>query len=521
VVDGRVDRIGHDRYNVLLRALKVEDGRVLTVASDSSSDATIIPTTRRLATSIGAALVKSKSEAIVLPSLGQANTASFEAYRLYVAAQGVAIEDGVRLLRRAVALDTAFAAAWVGLAEGLSQSTLPGSRDAYAHALSFADRLTGPQRAVLEARLARRDDPLRALQVWDAVIRENPASAEAYHDRGLVLRQLARFDEAAESMKRAAQLSPLGPQSVYLDDFAITLADIGRVQEARAFASRLDGALRRDAEIHIALASSEWSRADSLAIVQEDDPANEPNDRYYSAMTDASCSAVRGRIAAARTAISRGEAYRPGDIGMDLRLELLRLVTGQKLAARHAKKLAPDSTAGDSLSSGLRQLWNGDTAAARLELRALRARPNHEGTTLLNGIVVLDGWISAGAQQWTDVVNTLGSLAWRGNYTAPSTGLTASRWLVADAYEHLNRPDSAAGYFELLVRPVRMHPNEQLTRGLVYSFAQRRLALLYTRMRLPALAREHWLAFLGSFTNPDPDFVSLVEEARVAVARTP
>ena len=92
------------------------------------------------------------------------------------------------------------------------------------------------------------------------------------------------------------------------------------------------------------------------------------------------------------------------------------------------------------------------------------------------------------------------------------------RWFVADAYERLGRLDSAAVYFELLVRPKRMNfvQSEQL--GFAHSFALRRLALLYDRMGQPAQARRHWQQFLDTFTDPDPELRPLVVEARAALA---
>ena len=58
---------------------------------------------------------------------------------------------------------------------------------------------------------------------------------------------------------------------------------------------------------------------------------------------------------------------------------------------------------------------------------------------------------------------------------------------------------------------------DQLSRGIAYSFAHQRLVLLYARMGRLEDARRHWKIFSETFTNPDPEVAHLVEEAREAL----
>ena len=51
-----------------------------------------------------------------------------------------------------------------------------------------------------------------------------------------------------------------------------------------------------------------------------------------------------------------------------------------------------------------------------------------------------------------------------------------------------------------------------------YSFAHQRLVVLYARMGRVEDAERHWEIFNETFTNPDPDLVHLVDEARDVVA---
>jgi hypothetical protein len=92
------------------------------------------------------------------------------------------------------------------------------------------------------------------------------------------------------------------------------------------------------------------------------------------------------------------------------------------------------------------------------------------------------------------------------------------RWLVAEAYERLDRPDSAAAYFERATAPVPEGGTDFTHIRMASSFGHRRLALLYTRLGRREDARRHWEIFSTTFTHPDPEMKLLVEEARAALA---
>lgn len=94
----------------------------------------------------------------------------------------------------------------------------------------------------------------------------------------------------------------------------------------------------------------------------------------------------------------------------------------------------------------------------------------------------------------------------------------AIRWLAAEAFERLDRPDSAAAYFERAIAPVAEHSSDRIGGRLAFSFGHRRLVLLYARMGRPEEARRHWEAFSQTFTRPDPELLPLIEEARAALA---
>src|SRR5262249_8063175 len=92
------------------------------------------------------------------------------------------------------------------------------------------------------------------------------------------------------------------------------------------------------------------------------------------------------------------------------------------------------------------------------------------------------------------------------------------RWLVAEAYERLDRPDSAAAYFERAIAAPLEGGTDFLQPRLASSFGHRRFALLYARMGRSEEARLPWKMFAEAFTRPDPVMKPLLEEARAALA---
>ena len=98
-------------------------------------------------------------------------------------------------------------------------------------------------------------------------------------------------------------------------------------------------------------------------------------------------------------------------------------------------------------------------------------------------------------------------------------GLTLGRWLMAEAFERRGNLDSAEAYFGLAASTAgRMDPVEQTVVGLATSFAHRRLALLYERAGKRQLARHQWEMFVRAFTDPDPEFKPMLDEAKRALS---
>ena len=93
-------------------------------------------------------------------------------------------------------------------------------------------------------------------------------------------------------------------------------------------------------------------------------------------------------------------------------------------------------------------------------------------------------------------------------------------WLIADAYEGLGQLDSATVFLHRIVAQAGVYEWDNIVAvGVFYPFVHRRLALLYAKLSRPDRAEEHYLTFLETFTQPDPEYAHMVTEALEALAR--
>ena len=92
-------------------------------------------------------------------------------------------------------------------------------------------------------------------------------------------------------------------------------------------------------------------------------------------------------------------------------------------------------------------------------------------------------------------------------------GLAWVRWYLADAFERLDLPDSAAAYLERTWDPPFL-----ISTGPEKPWVHRRLALLYARMGRAPDAERHLAAAEQALDRPDPAVRKMLEQARLAVA---
>jgi tetratricopeptide (TPR) repeat protein len=198
---------------------------------------------------------------------------------------------------------------------------------------------------------------------------------------------------------------------------------------------------------------------------------------------------------------------------------LLDLVSG-RLNEVPEDVASSDTTTLALVTQGLWEAAAGDTARARRLLARIRTRSLIEQNRQGSNLILIEAWIAGRAGHWGETVRLLGPAALQGDDLGPvlvSSNRVLNRWLVAQAYEGLGRPDSAAAYFELAMSPVGEAAALRDAR-IAYSYAHRRLVLLYAGMGRLNEARRHWEIFSATFTRPDPEMLPLLEEARAALA---
>ena len=142
--------------------------------------------------------------------------------------------------RKAVALDPAFALAWVGLADALALQTLyagrpfdtaiPESEQAVTHALKLDPDLAEAWTSAAN-NAAYRLQPEKAVQMFKRAIALNPNYATAHHWLSTTLIDLGRYEEALTAVEHAVALDPLS---------AIINGQLGN---ARMYVGRFDDAL--------------------------------------------------------------------------------------------------------------------------------------------------------------------------------------------------------------------------------------------------------------------------------------
>ncbi len=532
VVEGRIERLGKG-YTIVIRAVDAEERRaILTVSDVAAGQEALIPSLGNLAKRLRAGLGENESAIRATRPLREAATPSFEAFQLYMRAvelQNVDADDrrSLALLHEALKIDPDFASAWGS--KGFAHDHLgeeDSSRAAFTEALSRKNRLTEYQRLFFAGVGAQLNNDLSSADaIWQQLVRQNSNDAAALGNRAGVLGNAGRFEEALECATRAARIGPFAPRQWILNgQFAYQLV-LGRLDEARETAKLLKGRNGRNAELGLAVAADDWKRADSVATAYAFDPTVAIEVRFSACLVSASDQAARGAIRGATRVLQQSQAMARGAGRADLKREAIRAEALLATAAggvlgRLDSEVARDTLTTALITGGMWALANGDTDLARQILGKLNERPADELARHGASPTLLEGWMAARSGHWDETVRILAPAARQGaeiGYVTEAPGRVPMRWLVAEAYDRLGRPDSAAAFFELTLSAARMRWRERLPLRMISSMAHRRLVLLYTRMGRLEEARRHWEIFSATCTRPDPEMLPQIEEARAAL----
>jgi len=529
VVHGRIGAIG-GAFNVVLQASNAEDGRVLETASaQATSERDLVPVLTRLARQLRRALGERPEAFRGTESWADAPTPSFEAFKLYRRGRELVNRtedfDAIPLFRQAIALDPEFATAWAYLGTAFSNTgSIDSAIAARARALEFSHRLTPARRLYIEAADAwLRRDAAAALAAYDAILQLDPSPVDrmaALNNRAGVLSDAGRYEEALAGYREASRVMPIGSEPVHSLNIADALAALNRLREAREEIANDSGAVAAAMLKDLFIAERAWDAAESLVVAMRDRPGLPTVLRARFILGQGSVAAARGEFARARRHLDELAA-----LGASPRNVTVAWLVAEALARRTGQGSPPipasvRGTNWGATVAAVRALGEGDSASARRAVAAWRAGADSAARQVLGDLV--EGALAGSNGRWDLTVERLGPAARRGSRWIPNMEQSLRpqiRWLMADAFEGLGQPDSAAAYLELILSPPANEPPSIPAVGYWEPFVRARLVRIYSGSGRIDDARRQWQALSETCTRPDPTALALLDETRAVLQR--
>jgi len=533
ILVGKVDQNRPSSYTVTLLVVDADSSRTIASAAGIAGGATVADTIHKLTEELRSQLGERSRAIRATRPLRDVTTPSFEAFRKYSRAIDVYATKGDivgsnRLLGEAIVLDPRFAAAWATLAAHyLTARQLDSARSAYERAFALKDRLATAEQYRLKGDIAYTVDydlPA-AVEYYGLYLAEAPHSRSGRSNRALYLSAMGRYEEALTHLQEAVELNPFGPELIQpiLTNLAVVLVSLGRGDEAMREAAQLTGPYARFVGTVIASARSRWAAAESLAVAAAVDAPAGGLFRSNAPVSRASALAAQGAVRSADSVLRAAiVTATPNDARWYERARLLLALASEGSVSPRTDLVPSDTTATADM---LRALWGGaagDTITARALLARVRPTTARERADLGEGLALAEALIDARGGGWRSVTDRLAASARRGEqdpliYDRPDSFLL--RWVVASAYEKAGQPDSAAVFYELLLRPTNIPPGHYALRGLVNGFAHQRLALLLEQRQARDEALAHLELLLSSFTRPEGSAARVVADAQRSRAR--
>lgn len=495
VLVGGIQQLGSG-YSVVAHVVSAEKGTALASAAATATgphpQEMLVSAADEEVKQLRSQLGERRSDIAEVRPLRDVATPSFEAYQAYSEALDRTLMKGDypgsnQLLWRAIALDSGFANAWITLAANyLTARQIDSARFAYEKALALPQRLSVAEQYRLKGDVAYalNHDVPAAVKWYDLYLAEVPYSRAALSNRALYRSALGDYERAAADLQEAVAANPFGPELIQpvLVNLAAIQVVLGRNAAARQTAAKLSGPFEQYVAMMLATSESRWRAADSIAnavLAKADAP---PVFRMNAVTVHASALAAQGSYNAADSVLSDAAS---GSKGVAARwYERARLLMA--IAANSPVRTRTDLVAADtSLAADmLRAIWAsaaGDTVMARAREARLRKLTQRENAIVGSGPALIEANIAAHAGQWRNVVNQLGPAALVGEFDPTIVDRPDSfllRWTVANAYEKLGMPDSAAKFLNLILRPTRLPPGHFALIGFSYNQARSRLAKL-------------------------------------------
>jgi tetratricopeptide (TPR) repeat protein len=502
-VTGEVARLGTG-YQFTARVVGTVDGRDLLVKRVTANDETeVIDAVDRLGALVRRGIGASLEDAATRPSLARVSTPSLSALRAYSAAwRADGGPQAIALAREAIAIDTAFAAAYVILGGALaSMSRSEEARLAYDKAYQFRDRLPEWERLMVESLYyARHLQPEGRERTLIQVLALDPSHRGALVNLSDLRLTQRRFAEA-ESLAVLAITLGYSRRIAYWNALEAQLAQ-GRDAAAESLLVRAPPEHRRRFDRMVRMAVRDWDGA--RAAIEAS------GDGHHLRVLQG----LQGKL-----------ALDQGPLGTEFRwwpLQVLRY-TGDTARAFRALRTWRAHEGWDTLPPAARAYWiliptlaeGGRVDEARRMLDEWRTLapddPRHRSDEdwSLGAIALAEGRLDSAAALF---------LAWHHAPFAEDVH-RYNRGLIeaATAFDRAGRADTALALYEraLAIRTMDGIHYEATW----YPITLQRLAQLHESLGHTEQAIRYYRAFIDLWNDTDPDLRPLVTDARSAWVR--
>ena len=316
IVSGEINSVGGS-YLLSAQLLDATSGDVLLPLRETANDSTeLIAALDRLSKRLRERVGESLKSIRDGPALERVTTASLPALRKYSQATR-AVESGdagraVTLLQEAIALDTAFAAAYRSLSVQLSNYGIDRTLAATSmhKAYENRDRLTEKERLWTEGSYHMgRGETAEALDAYQTLLEMEPEDARLLNNIGVFYNLNRQNERALEYFERSRDIVPTSFNAGF--NIVVNNIELGRLAEARAENERFAVAVPDHPIYHlnrffIAVAEFDYAAAEDAI-----DAWAAYGDQAGAALVTSShlgLAAIRGRTAAAEQALEESRA---------------------------------------------------------------------------------------------------------------------------------------------------------------------------------------------------------------------
>jgi tetratricopeptide (TPR) repeat protein len=523
--------------------LTADSGLVLLAVRESASgDDALIPAIDRLSAAIRRRIGESLDSVRASPPLEKVTTHSLEALRKYSEAirawhQDGSFSRGVALMEEAIAIDSGFAMAYVGLSVMLRNQNVRGrtAADLTRKAYERRHRLTEQERLLAIGNYHNHQgvevDFRKALQAYESLFALDSLSygREAMNMSGLMYEQLGDNERAVASFSRALALDSASSAVVYSNLVRAQLS-LSRIGDARATLAVMGQRVPThpryfEARAWVAISAGQLDSARAVLLQLREARRAEPAVRAASARQLMRIARMRGQLReATQWAHEAAAADRErGEPGMALAMDVLRALaltwflgetrrTSDSLAA--ALRRAPLDSAPEeerpyfAVALVLASIDRVPEARAMLQRLDIREKAR-------DSVISLNVHFLGGSVAMADARPDLALRAFQRARAARGCGICADPY-VGRAFDALAERDSARVAYERYVETPR--GRRDLYDEWALAHALRRLGELYED-RDPAKAAHYYARFVTLWEHADPELQPQVREVRRRLAR--